>query len=55
MSIPSGVPSEPRLLNKQGLIYTGEWSNGFPHGKGKMYYPNGAYYVGYFSKGNADG
>jgi hypothetical protein len=42
-------------LNKEGLVYNGEWANGIPHGKGELFYPNGSYYIGYFNKGNANG
>ena len=26
-----------------------------PHGKGELFYPDGSYYVGYLTKGKADG
>lgn len=31
--------------------YDGEWSNGLPHGRGKIYFNNNAYYEGYFNHG----
>jgi hypothetical protein len=49
------MPSQPRVLNRQGLVYNVEWAHGIPHGKGELYYPNNCFYVGYFTKGNADG
>ena len=32
----------------EGVTYTGESSDGFPHGKGSATYPDGSTYVGEF-------
>lgn len=35
--------------------YEGEWSNGFPHGYGKLYMNNGMYYEGPLNRGIPSG
>lgn len=36
---------------KSGDVYRGEFSDGFPHGKGTLCYQNGDSYVGEFDNG----
>lgn len=38
-----------------GSVYEGEYLEGWYHGKGKFYYPNGVIYEGNFFKGEFHG
>jgi hypothetical protein len=44
-------------INHMGLIYDkdSEWRDGLPHGKGRLIYPDGSLYSGYFVKGVPSG
>ena len=41
------------LIAMPGCYYDGEWSEGRPHGLGKIYGKNGIYYEGGFENGTA--
>jgi hypothetical protein len=41
-------------LKNQKKSYDGEWKDGLPHGKGKVFYDNQTYFEGYFKNGVAD-
>lgn len=36
------------------MYYVGQWKNGKPEGKGKVYFPSGAYFEGEFIDGVAE-
>jgi hypothetical protein len=50
-----GFPSKARRINALGVVYEGEWKNMTPHGKGRMHFPDGSYYEGFFNNGVPDG
>lgn len=53
-AIPRGIVGEPKLLNAEGTIYSGEWKDCMPHGKGTMYFSDGSLYEGVFNEGTPD-
>ena len=50
----SGVPLPHYLILHKNAVYEGEWFRGKPHGRGKLYYKNGAYFEGEFNEGVGD-
>ena len=40
---------------KQRVYYAGQWLDGLPHGKGKVYFSNGCFFEGQFTRGEAQG
>lgn len=49
-----GVQQGPYLILHKSALYEGEWFQGQPHGRGKLYYANGSYFEGEFNQGVAD-
>ena len=52
--VPSAYADEVTIIYLGGT-YTGEVSNGVPHGQGTLNHPNGEKYVGEFKDGNLHG
>lgn len=53
---PTGIKSSRAyLINREGAIYMGdsEWMDGLPNGKGRLLYPDGSIYTGFFVRGVA--
>ena len=43
------------VTNDRGVRYKGEFKDNIPHGRGKMYLPDGEYYKGEFNEGARHG
>ena len=62
LSVPGQHPKKKSSFMESGIrgahsgkvYYEGEWMDGKPHGKGKIYLPDGSYFEGGFHRGEIE-